>query len=989
MPGRSIAPLAGIVALLASALVPPQVAAQPAAPVAEAPPVSDVSAFAGETIVEVSLERSGRPVTDDRWLALIETKPGEALSVREARETLRHFFHTGLFESVDVIAAAATDGVRLRYRLVPVRVVSGFSFSGDLGLSRGELRRAVAERFGDRPAPARAAAAGEVVEALLRERGYTSARVTPTIEPDANDETVTMRFAVEAGARARIGRIEITGEPLETPARIQEQLGIAPGAYYDGPEIERRLERLRNELRRRGYYEATAIVRATPQPGSSTVDVIVDVQPGPLVTLQFTGDPVPQDRRAELVPVEREASVDEDLLEDSKRRIEAWLHESGHWRSEVTYRRETSPGHVTIVFDVRAGDVYRVASVQVEGVRSLPRQEIDAVLRLRAGDLFVEGALDSRTAALVERYRRAGFRDVRIEQIVEELEPDKPGDGRVAVRLFVNEGQQVRIGRIEITGEERVTEDDLRPKLQLRPGGPFYEPLIASDREALAGVYLDRGYDRARIESLVTPAGAQQVDVTFDVQEGEQVRVGRILIVGNRRTDTATIERALALEPGEPLGLSQILESQRRLRALGLFRRVTLTDVGEPGNPRRDLVVTVEEAAPTSIGYGAGIEAGRYLRQDFPGGQANERIELAGRGFFEIGRQNLFGSNRSVNLFTRISLRPSGVPQTDGADFGFNEYRVLMSFRDPSVFGVADTRVTGYFEQAVRSSFNFVRRGILAEAARRVRERISLAASYSLSEVRLFDERIAPEDRPDIDRLFPQLRLSKVSFAVRRDTRDDLLDPTTGLVTGLEGDVAGRRIGSQVGFVKGYGELFAYRQLTQKARLVLAGGVRLGLARGFERTTPRLNEEGAEVFGPGGEPLIDLVSDLPASERFFAGGDTTVRGFARDSLGTAGTLDPNGFPTGGNGLVVLNAELRAPIWRELGGVVFLDAGNVFRRAADIDLGELRTSAGFGLRYRSPIGPIRFDIGFKLDDPVRQPNGREPGYAVHFSLGQAF
>jgi outer membrane translocation and assembly module TamA len=207
---------------------------------------------------------------------------------------------------------------------------------------------------------------------------------------------------------------------------------------------------------------------------------------------------------------------------------------------------------------------------------------------------------------------------------------------------------------------------------------------------------------------------------------------------------------------------------------------------------------------------------------------------------------------------------------------------------------------------------------------------------------------------------------------------------------GLDGDVAARTLASQVGFVKGYGEVFGYHQLSSRRRVVLAGGVRIGLARGFARDTARLSESGSIVTGADGQPIVDVVTDLPASERFFTGGDTTVRGFARDSLGDAGTLDPNGFPTGGHALAVLNAELRAPLWRGLGGVVFLDAGNVFRRVADLDPGELRASAGFGFRYKSGvIPPVRVDFGFRLGSRRGVPDASEPSYAIHFSIGQAF
>jgi outer membrane translocation and assembly module TamA len=177
--------------------------------------------------------------------------------------------------------------------------------------------------------------------------------------------------------------------------------------------------------------------------------------------------------------------------------------------------------------------------------------------------------------------------------------------------------------------------------------------------------------------------------------------------------------------------------------------------------------------------------------------------------------------------------------------------------------------------------------------------------------------------------------------------------------------------------------------VSSRRRGVLAGGLRVGLAKGFEREATRVTDAGDAIFGLDGEPIVDVVTDLPASERFFTGGDTSVRGFARDSLGDVGTLDPNGFPTGGHALTVLNAELRAPLWRELGGVVFVDAGNVFRRVADVDLGALRASAGFGFRYKSPVGPVRVDFGFRLGNRRGVPDQSEPKYAIHFSIGQAF
>jgi outer membrane protein assembly factor BamA len=154
-----------------------------------------------------------------------------------------------------------------------------------------------------------------------------------------------------------------------------------------------------------------------------------------------------------------------------------------------------------------------------------------------------------------------------------------------------------------------------------------------------------------------------------------------------------------------------------------------------------------------------------------------------------------------------------------------------------------------------------------------------------LERASLLEERLAPEDKPLIDRLFPDVRLSTLSAAVIRDTRDDPLAPTRGALMGWDNDVAARAIGSQVGFVKSFAQGFFYRRLPGRRATILAAGARLGLARGFPREAQVLDADGNPVFGPDGEPLFEVVTDVPGSERFFAGGDTSVRGYALDRLG--------------------------------------------------------------------------------------------------------
>jgi outer membrane translocation and assembly module TamA len=276
----------------------------------------------------------------------------------------------------------------------------------------------------------------------------------------------------------------------------------------------------------------------------------------------------------------------------------------------------------------------------------------------------------------------------------------------------------------------------------------------------------------------------------------------------------------------------------------------------------------------------------------------------------------------------------------------------------------------------VRSSFDFNRRSAIASVSRRVARTLAISGHYAIDHTQLLNIKSNFAAQPEIDRLFPQVRLSSVSSTLIRDTRNDSLEPTTGSLIGSEAELAARRIGSEVGFFKTFLQGFTYRQLPSSSSTVLVLGARLGLATGFPRQVTR-----------NGDTIV--VDDIPASERFYAGGDTTVRGFVFERLGTPDTIDPSGFPKGGHGLVVLNTELRIPVRGVLGAVAFVDAGNVFRTVNEMDFSELRAAAGFGLRYRSPVGPIRVDLGIKLDRKVLPTGQKERPTALHISLGQAF
>jgi len=946
--------------------------------------------YSGRPVGGIQVLVDGVPTTDPSLIDLVETRPGANLSMAAVRESIAHLYSLARFQDVQVEAVHAADGtVSLRYNLIAVRAADRVEFRGALGLSEGLLRDTVTERFGRTPQPARAQEVARALEKLYEDRGYFRASIRPGSAELHNPERTILTFEIEAGPQARIGEVEVVGDPRASQPELLSRLDVAPGGAYERERLNARLNDYQSRLKRRGYLQAAATHSVRLSDDGRIANLTLDIQSGPTVRVTFEGDPLPADRRNALVPFEQEGSVDEDLLEDSVQRIREYLNQQGFWRAEVSVRPEQTDEALTIVFSVRKGPVYRVApeGVQIAGNNAVSSDEIRPLVVLKPGDLYVASHLDATVGALVRLYRTKGFRWVDVKS----SESEAGGDAAAALLrpgIVISEGPRAVLAEVTVTGAKALSEAEIRRTLQLQIGQPYYEPSITAARDAVQLEYLNLGFSNVQVTLMPSLSEDRtRVGLGIAIAEGVQTLVDHVIIVGNRRTSEAVIRREVLLQPGAPLGLRDVLESRRRLSALGLFRRIDVRQIEHGPAARRDVLVTVEEAPATSVGYGGGLEAGKVLRAGTAGGGAEERLEFAPRGFFDIGRRNLGGRNRSINLFTRVSVRPKDVPDdpaADGRGLAFNEYRVVGTYREPAaILWNADLMLTGAVERGQRTSFNFARRGVTAELLRRITRTIRTSGRYSFGTTRTFDERLSEEEQSQIDRLFPQVRLSIFSGAVSRDTRDDLVEPSSGAFLSGEASAATRGLGGQVGFLKTYLQGSWFKKLPGPRGIIFATRASVGLADGLPREAAPTDADGRPIAG---DPIV--IEDLPASERFFAGGDTTIRGFALDTVGVPKTISPRGFPRGGNAVLVMNAELRIPVWKELGAALFSDGGNVFERVTDFEQAELRGSGGFGVRYRSPIGPVRVDLGFKLDR--REFGGRlEPRRALHFSIGQAF
>jgi outer membrane protein assembly complex protein YaeT len=962
----------------------------------------DIARFVGKTVASVRLEVNGQVETSPALLSLVDVKVLEPFTLEAYTSSLRRLANIGRFDRVDVaLSASATgDGVDVVFLAKPTYPIGGIRFEGDTGLDQKELERRLKERYGGVPTRIPSETVNYVVIDLLHEEGYRQADSGVTVEPTPKGDRATLVFHVTAGALAQIGHVTVNNKSPLPDDRLKQDTGAMEGRLYRPRAIRAALDRIVAELKNKGYYAAAAVSQPL-EASDRRIDLTLIVDAGTHVVLRWApdGDAPPPGNIGDYVPIAREQTADDDLLDDSDKQIEAVLKNAGFADAVVRHTRDKSPGDEVITYRVTRGPQHRVDRVEMPPNLQLTSAEISALVGLRPRDVFEQARVNGGLQRVHLEYLARGYYKVAVSAETEKLE--KPGEAGVWVvlRLKIVEGPPGMVGDIQFVRDTAlVPEVELRAAMRSVKGRPYVSAVAQMDRIALETVYLNRGFRSVVVDVKPVPgADDRTIALAVQIREGLQVIVADIQVFGNHHLEEKSIREDITLQEGQPYAESQRIESQQRLRLRGVFSSVTVGEEErrDPADARAHVIARVVESPDTTISFGGGLEAGRRARSAVGGG-IEDHLEIAPRGFFGIGRRNLGGRDRSVDLFTRISLRPNSVPgdpARDGRGLGVGEYRATLTYRESRAFRTDTTLLVGVTsEQAVRTTFNFIRQAANAAFLRHVTQRVSFSGRYSLDHTRLFDERVLESERPLIDRLFPQVRLSILSSGVIWDRRNDSLAPSSGTFMSADAEFAIRHIGSEVGYVKTFIQVYGFHPLPALHGSVLAVRAQGGVARGFERTVPVIDASGRPTVSSRGEPQTKVVADLPASQRFFAGGSTTVRGFQLDRLGVPGILNKDGLSNGGNGLVVLNAELRTAIThlfgRTLAAVGFVDAGNVFERAGDIDLLNLRGAAGFGFRYDSPVGPVRLDFGFKLSR-LMIGGVRERGWEYHLSFGEAF
>ncbi|MEO7191247.1 MAG: POTRA domain-containing protein [Vicinamibacterales bacterium] len=962
----------------------------------------------GQTVVRVRFEVEGRPDLSPDLTAMSDVRAGEPLRPEAVRATIAHLDALGRYDNVIPVAVNTPAGLEIVFRLVPRHPITRLVVSGQTGIPAKTLQDRIQQRYDGVPTRAKPDQVAVVAQELLSDDGYLESRVTASTQLIHDPDSAVLTLDVAAGPLVLVHESQVTlrGANLVSAAEVTRRSQTQAGQPYRRRAIDAALVALEDDLRTRGFYEAQATVQPARTPAG--MDLAITVDTGPRVQLivkpesALVGGGVD-----DLIPIKRLGSADLDLLEDSRARIETRLKSDGYLKGAAPFTRvlQDDAQLLTITFTVTRGARYYVDRIDLPAALTLSETNLREMLQVREGEVFNEARYLAGLSRIVDEYRRRGYYTVSIETepTYEEVPARQtPSRAYVVLRPKITEGPRAVVGRIDFAyaGEHLVSEADLRQVLQSRAGQPYVERQAALDQAALRTLYRNRGFRSAEVSLEPQPAADRQsVSFTIRINEGPQAVIGEVVIVGNQHVSTDSIREDLRLVKGQPAGDSALSEARRRLEERGVFRRVGIQWDEVAGEEHEiHVVVNVQEAPDTTTSVGGGLEAARSTRVTTTGNE--DFLELSPRGFFEIGRRNLGGRNRALDLFSRVSLKPRQAPTDpvhDGRGFGFTEYRVSGTYRERRAFRSATDIIIGITsEQAKRTSFNFVRNGANAEFLRRMSAEVNLSGRYILEFTRLLEERFSDDERPLIDRLFPQVRLSILATGLSWDRRSNPLNPDSGTFVTADFEAASRAIGSEVSYVKSFFQASEFRALDASKRTVLAVRGELGAARSFLGAE---SGDGASASGAGAcgqSQQQGQCPNLPASQRFFAGGGTTVRGFQLDRLGIPEILTEDGLSLGGDALIVANVELRRALTtllgRKLTGVGFVDAGNVFARASQLSLGRLRGAAGFGFRYDSPLGPIRLDLGFKLAPQSinGKPDGRrERGWEYHLSIGEAF
>jgi outer membrane protein insertion porin family len=1037
-------------------------AAQRPAQARQKTPAGQVSAAAAQNATSTAENVVAvRIVTDDRRVlsdapAGLPISIGKPLDREQAADSIRALYRTGEYADLRAISTPVEGGVRVdfvaREQLFFNQVIIHGLVSPP---SEASAIAAVHLPLGE-PYQADAVSEGlERLRELLREEGFYAAAASVQTAPHPENHQMDVVLNIEPGPRARIKEIALKNGTEYRDAEILSRSKLKAGRGLTAAHVQRGTSRVRNFLVKKGHLNARAVVRRGAYDAkSNTIPLELEITEGPLVRIAVAGAKFSGGELKKLVPVYQEGAVDADLLEEGKRNIRERLERDGYFDAEVEYATSTNEvtlknGHreteEVITYRVERGDRHTLLGIEITGNHYFDTELLRSRLTIYPKAFatrarFSRRLLESDRDSMRNLYLANGFLEATVDALPLDNYKEKKGD--LVVRFVIQEGKQTRVASLNIEGVHAFEEDELLGVVASTPGQPYSDFNVATDRDNILAMYFNDGFPEARFTATaekVAGSGMQAaaandpqktgkankadrtkdnaafqgdlMRVVYRIEEGRQIRVRRVLLTGYEHTRPGVIRREIRMKAQAPLREGEVVESQRRLYNLGVFNRVTIQPQNPNGtDPNKDIVVLVEEAKRYTLAYGGGFEVQRLASTTNPAGS---EVQAAVRGILEISKLNLTGRGDSLSL----KLRGSTIE--DRALLGYNHPN---TFSDPHL----NLQVTAYTERTQDiNTFTQTRYEGAVEMNDRVTPRTSLLYHYAFRKV-LVSNLNATIPAVEIPLFNAPTLVSQFGAGWVRDARDNPADATKGNFNSADFSVAATSIGSSASFLRFYYQNSTYYPM--RRRFSFARSIRVGILRPYGGTVSLTFP--AQTTAP-------LPTVIPLPERFFAGGGTSLRGFALNQAGPRDSV--TGFPVGGQALLILNQEFRFPmrlpfIGTALSGALFYDGGNVYSRLSRVtlrpyspkpifnpanptqcefnctnELNYFAHTVGLGFRYGTPVGPIRIDLGYQLNRPQFVtpicPSGvltvncqqgqlgfqatRLPGFQIFFNLGSTF
>jgi outer membrane protein insertion porin family len=928
-------------------------------------------------------------------VSLLPQKANEPLDKGRIRQSVQALYNTGRFAEIQVEAQRTPKG-----EVVLVFDARENYFFGSL-LAEGspsrpsdsQLINASKLNLGEQFTEEKIKAGLEGMQRTLQENGFYQATITPFYEWDSRTQQVKVLFVVDRGKSARVGLVNVTGSPGYTAEEVRNIGKLRPGNKVTGGKLTGALQRLRKRYQKQDRLEAqVTLTQRLYHPENNRVDYTFDINRGPLVDVKVEGVKLRRGQIKKLVPIYEESAVDEDLLNEGARNIRDYLQTKGFFDVKVSYEQKQDPSSERrdVIFHIERSQRHKLVDVTIQGNKYFSRDDLrERMLMQPAGGLMLYGLFSqsilARDVQSIENlYRNNGFLQVKVTPEVDDNYGKK---GHLRVVLTVDEGPQATVGKVTIEGNEALPEAQIRGMITASEGQPFSETMVITDQTEVTNGYFDFGFPQVKFEYTTQPEAddPNKIDVTYKITEGRQFFVDQVFIAGLNYTRPFVVQREVKIGSGDRLSQSQMLDSQRRLYDMGIFNEVNVAVQNPEGDAtRKNLNFQLSEARRYTFNYGIGLE----VQTGQPGAASNPQGEtgVSGRVSFDVTRLNFRGRDHTVTFKSR---------------YGNLEKLALIGYQAPRLWDSQKLTLdfTTFYQQTndVRT---FTAKRLEGSAS--IKQELNRATTllYRLIYRRVDTDNLVID--PNLIPLFSQpVRVGMPDFSYIRDTRDNPIDSRKGTFSTFDLGVASTIFGSQTSFTRLVVQNSSYYQF-HKRRWVFARSTRIGVE----------------------EPFAD-TNFAPLPERFFLGGPTSHRGFG---INQAGPRDlTTGFPLGGEALFLNNLELRTPplpfpfVGNNLSAVVFHDMGNVFNTTGDMvnsflqhsqpdravcldpaaatcNFNYMSHAVGGGIRYRTPIGPVSFDIGYNLNPPafpISAPTTGPPSSQVlkhlnfFFNIGQTF